>query len=225
MKHIIVFLAAVAAFVLPAAAQQQLKIGILDMERLFGSYYRTVEIREELGDRERQMQMEVEAMRVQLMEYYEQREALQAEVEAPELSPEIRDSKRRQLQQLHMEMASLERQIRQFMSEGQRTIQEQGGRAMRSIFNDLNTVISDVSRLEGYDIVFDKSGTSPQGVPFLLYTDEIADFTDLVIEAVNENAPEGFDPAEAYQGSDAALEEALEAAEGGEAVEEGAVGE
>lgn len=201
MKHILLSLSCALAALIPATAQQQLKIGIIDMERLFGSYYRTQEIRKELETQDQTVQGEIERMRVELQQMLDRREELVTDAQAPELSPEVRDARREQVSSLQMEISSLERQVREYMQQQQNLMRESGSRAMRSIFDDLNSVISDTSRKEGYDLVFDKSGTSPQGVPFLLYSGDLADFTDLVVGEINQNAPEGFDPNAAWEAS------------------------
>lgn len=226
MKNILLTLACALAALAPAAAQQQLKIGIIDMERLFGSYYRTQEIRKELESQDQTVQGEIERMRVELQEMLDRRQQLLDDAQAPELSPEVRDARREQVSSLQMEINALERQVREYMQQQQNLMRESGSRAMRSIFDDLNNVISDTSRREGYDLVFDKSGTSPQGVPFLLYSGDLVDFTDLVVGEINKSAPEGFDPNAAWEASRGGSSPSAGAAPAGEAApaEDGATG-
>jgi outer membrane protein len=57
---------------------------------------------------------------------------------------------------------------------------------MRSaIVEEINRVVSDRVKAESYDIVFDRSGPSLNGVPVILYAKDSYDFTTDVVTALN----------------------------------------
>ena len=50
------------------------------------------------------------------------------------------------------------------------------------------------AKAEGYDFVFDRSGSSLATVPVLLYYKDATDLTDLVVAELNKKPAEGAEP-------------------------------
>ena len=55
------------------------------------------------------------------------------------------------------------------------------------IVDDINKVVADKVKAENFDLVFDKSGPSLNGVPIVLYSRDTYEFTDSVVTALNRN--------------------------------------
>jgi outer membrane protein len=58
-------------------------------------------------------------------------------------------------------------------------------RMRAGIVDDINKVVADRVKAESYQLVFDKSGPSLNGVPIVLYSLDSYEFTDAVITALN----------------------------------------
>jgi outer membrane protein len=52
---------------------------------------------------------------------------------------------------------------------------------------EINKVVGDRVKADGFDVVFDKSGPSLNGVPVVLFAKESFDFTDDVVTTLNKN--------------------------------------
>ncbi len=55
------------------------------------------------------------------------------------------------------------------------------------IVDEINKIVEARVKSENFDLVFDKSGPSLNGVPVLLYSRDSFEFTDEVIKALNKN--------------------------------------
>src|SRR5690606_34217523 len=85
------------------------------------------------------------------------------------------------------ELKTMEREIREFQTTREKQLQEQSVRMRGGIVEEINKVVSDRVKADGYDVVFDKSGPSLNGVPVVLFAKESFDFTDEVVTALNKN--------------------------------------
>ena len=65
---------------------------------------------------------------------------------------------------------------------------------MRAILVTIQRVVSERAKAGNYDYIFDQSGNSNQGIPFVLHARDTTDLTDSLLEEINQDAPE--DPKE-----------------------------
>ena len=61
------------------------------------------------------------------------------------------------------------------------------------IVDEITKLVNEEVKSNSYDLVLDKSGSSLNGVPIVLYAKESEDFSDKVITALNKN--KGKEPA------------------------------
>ena len=55
---------------------------------------------------------------------------------------------------------------------------------------EIIAIIQEVAKAEGYDFVFDLSGSSGAGIPILSYCKDATDITGNLLERINKDAPE-----------------------------------
>ena len=55
---------------------------------------------------------------------------------------------------------------------------------------EIIAIIQEVAKAEGYDFVFDRSGSSGAGIPILSYSKDASDITGNLLERINKDAPE-----------------------------------
>ena len=80
-----------------------------------------------------------------------------------------------------------DREIREFQASREKQLNEQTVRMRGAIVEDINKVITDRVKAEGFDLVLDKSGMSLNTVPFVLYSRDSYEFTDSIITTLNKN--------------------------------------
>ena len=114
--------------------------------------------------------------------------------------PSINDSKRQALskdaQLQYQDLIALDRECREFEQRRHQALKEKMNQRMRGIFEEIRKLVEEQAKVDNYDYVFDKSGISHIGVPFILYTKDATDITAGLLKNLNKDAPAGSLPTE-----------------------------
>ena len=197
-SYLALSLAAVTALALlsaPASAQSvTIRIGTVDMKKVFESYYKTKDAESKINEARNNAKKELEDRMDQAKKLLEEVKKLDEDIARPELGKEAKEQKTKSRGEKAGELQTMDREIREFQSSREKQLQEQSVRMRGGIVDEINKVVTDKVKADGYDIVFDRSGPSLNGVPILLYAKESYDFTTEVVTALNkskgESAPE-----------------------------------
>jgi outer membrane protein len=175
------------AFTTATASAQSMKIGTVDMKRIFDSYYKTKDAESKINEARNAAKKELEDRMDIAKKAIDEVKKLDEEISKPELSKETRDAKSKIRSDKANELNSMDREINEFRTSREKQLQEQSVRMRAGIVDDINKIVTDRVKAENYDFVFDKSGPSLNGVPIVLFARESFDFTDAVITALNKN--------------------------------------
>lgn len=191
MKHLLVTLTAIAAFAAFAAtpALAQMKVGIVDMNKVFTSYYKTKDAEARLNDARAQAKGDLDGRLETLKSNMEEINKLEADAKKPELTPDKQQAAVRLRDEKINEVRNLDREIAEFRQTRERQLQEQFMRMRGDIVQDIMKVVDSKVKAEGYDLVFDKSGQGISQVPVVLYSAPSMDFSDSIVTELNKNAP------------------------------------
>jgi outer membrane protein len=184
------FALAIVAAIFPgtvAAQSVTIRIGTVDMKKVFESYYKTKDAESKINEARNNAKKELEDRMDQAKKLLEEVKKLDEDVARPELGREAKDQKTKVRTEKAGELQTMDREIREFQSTREKQLQEQSVRMRGGIVEEINKVIADKVKADGYDLVFDKSGPSLNGVPILLYAKESYDFTPDVVAALNKN--------------------------------------
>jgi outer membrane protein len=183
--------AALAAFVglsgVSASAQSMVKIGSVDMKKVFEQYYKTKDAEQRINEARNAAKKELE----ERMETYQKGVAevkkLNEEIESPALSREAKEAKSKSRDEKVGELKNMEREISEFRQTREKQLQEQSGRMRQAIVDDITKIVNERVKADNYDLVFDKSGMSLNGVPVVMWAKDAYDFTDAVVTGLNKN--------------------------------------
>jgi outer membrane protein len=192
MKKLLVpsFAAVTALLLLPSTLFAQsvtIRIGTVDMKKVFESYYKTKDAESKINEARNNAKKELEDRMDQAKRVLEEVKKLDEDIARPELGKEAKEQKTKVRGEKAGELQTMDREIREFQSSREKQLQEQSVRMRGGIVDEINKVVSDKVKADGYDIVFDRSGPSLNGVPILLYAKESYDFTTDVVTALNKN--------------------------------------
>lgn len=182
-------LALLTVLPLLTAAHAQLKVGIVDMNEAFVSYYRTKQAEAKINAAREEAKTALDQRLEGLNKAVEEINKLQQELQRPELSEALRESKARELNEKANDTRALDREVAEFRMSRERQIQEQFVRMRSELIEDIMKVVNAKIREGGYDLVFDKSGLGMGQVPVVVHAREDMDFTKAVIAELNKNAP------------------------------------
>ena len=185
MKFVLGVLA--TAFALSTASAQTLKIGTVDMKKVFENYYKTKDAEARINEARAAAKKELDDR----MDVYNKGVAevrkLNEEIDKPELSKENKEQRSKTRDEKVAELKTMEREINEFRSTREKQLQEQSVRMRGGIVEEINKVVGDKVKAENFQVVFDKSGPSLNGVPVILFAKDEFDFTPEVITALNKN--------------------------------------
>ena len=165
-----------------------LKIGIVDMQRVFAEYHKTKESEKRLDLEKHTVQKELNERNARYRELIEQYQECAAAVADPAISEELRAEKKKKAQGIAAEARSLEREKADFSRRRQQQLLEQTSRMREGLVEEILVVIRERAQLGGYDVVFDKSGRGVGGIPFLLCSRDAVDISSDIVGILNRTA-------------------------------------
>ena len=191
MKNHFVSFVAVAALVAfgtsTSHAQSMVKVGTVDMKKVFESYYKTKDAEQRINEARNAAKKELEERMEGLQKGMAEVKKLNEEIESPALSKEAKETKSKSRDEKVSELKGMDREIGEFRTTREKQLQEQSGRMRQGIVDDIVKIVNDQVKAENYDLVFDKSGMSLNGVSVVMYAKPAYDFTDVVVTALNKN--------------------------------------
>ena len=179
----------VSTFALASASAQDLKVGVIDMTKVFQEYYKTKSSEKEINDGKALAKRQIDERNDRYKKLVEEYQALAKEIKDPSMSEEIRKAKQDEAKEVSAEIRSLEREKSEFAQKRQRQLLEQVERMRKGLLEEIREEVQDMAKEQNYDLVFDKAGLGTRGIPFLLHSKDAVDFSDDVIARLNADAP------------------------------------
>jgi Skp family chaperone for outer membrane proteins len=170
-------------------AQTQMKIGIVDMKRVFQEYYKTKEAEKKVNEDKSKAKKELDQRSAAYQKLIGDWEQAMKIVQDKLVNPELKQQKQAEAQKISSEAKALEREIDEFRRRREQQLQEQVMRMRKGLLDDISQQVEEKAARDNYDLVFDKSGVSPSGVKFLLHSKDAVDFSNEVLADLNKNAP------------------------------------
>jgi len=87
------------------------------------------------------------------------------------------------------EAQTLQQEFEIFKTENEKIINKKMVAGMRSSLERIVKMSGKIAREKGYDTVFDSSGNTNTGIPFILYSKQVPDLTEDVQAALKDSAP------------------------------------
>lgn len=186
MKKFLI-LAAAAALILPVAsfAQGTLKVGTVDMNRAFKEYNKTKDSEKKINEAKDAAKKEYDDRAENYKKALDEINKLNQQLDAPALSADAKTAKAKERDEKIASIKNMEREINEFRQTRERQLQEQAMRMRETIIKEITDLVMERVKTTGYDLVFDKSGPSMNGVPVLVYSKDPMDFTTDIITALN----------------------------------------
>src|SRR6202047_2957935 len=180
---------------LASQAQAQMKVGTIDMQKIFTAYYKTHDAEDKLKEAQKAYKDELDQRMDEYKKNLDVINKLNEEMNKPELSGASKDQKAQERDSKISETKGLEKEISDFRQTREKQIQDQLKRMRDGIVEEIMKVVNDQVKAANYDLVFDRSGFSANNiVPVLLYSRDSYDFSDSVISKLNSSRPAAPSP-------------------------------
>ena len=184
--------AAVMAGVLAVPAPllaADLKVGAVNMRRLYTDFYKTKIARNTLEESVAAYRKDYQQRVEDYNKLNDEFQKLREESSSPALTQEKRDQKTKAAQDKSVELRKSMQAIQEFERSSQQFLSDQERRQNDAIIKDILEVVRKKCQSSGYTLVFDTSGFGSGNLPSAVYADEKLDFSDLVLKDLNANAP------------------------------------
>lgn len=172
-----------------STSHAQVKIGTVDMNKIFSAYYKTKDAEARINEARNSAKQELDERMQTYKEDLDSINKLNQDVNKPALSAEAKDAKSKERDDKIQETKTLEREITEFRDTRQKQLQEQAVRMRNGIVDEITKLVLEKVKTENYDLVMDRSGLSLNGVPILMYARDSLDFSDDIITELNKNKP------------------------------------
>lgn len=180
--------ASVSLLAFAPSAHAELKLGTVDMNSVFSSYKKTKDAESRINEARASAKKELDERMQNYKTSLDEVNKLNEEINKPELSKDAKDAKAKTRDERIAEIKNLEREITEFRQTREKQLQEQAVRMRNSIVEEITKIVQERVKTESYDIVLDKSGSSLNGVPIVLFANDSLDFSDTVIAELNKSA-------------------------------------
>ncbi|MDQ3623326.1 MAG: OmpH family outer membrane protein [Verrucomicrobiota bacterium] len=171
------------------ASAQALRVGTVDMKRVFESYYKTKDAEGRINEARTGAKKELDDRMEVLNKGMADIKKVNDEIENPAISKETREQKSRQRDEKIAEIETLKREVQEFRTTREKQLHDQSGRLRGTIVEEINKVVGDLVKARNYDLVLDKSGPSLNAVPVVLFARDDYEFTNEVITELNKSRP------------------------------------
>ena len=192
MKNTIIAFVAMSSVALAVTTSAQVPTGrivTVDLNKVFTDYYKTPIASGKIKDTAESFNKELNEMVDNYKKEIEDLNKLREDQDKPEYTAEVRDQKRKAVSEKLAETQKIQRDLEEYRTSHGKILQEQQLRMRQTIVKEIQDVIDKEARDAGYQLVLDKSGTTANAVPTILFSQDSLDITEDLIKVLNKNQP------------------------------------
>ena len=171
-----------------ATSSAQTRVGVIDVKKVFDSYWKTKQADASLRERGRQL----DQTRQRMLEDYKKAaadyKALSDSVNDPVLSATERNRRKQNAERKLAELRELEQSTEQFDLQSRNQLSEQQRIAREGIFREIRERVTAKARLRGFTMVLDTAAETINQTPMMVYTNGDNDLTNEILAEMNGGA-------------------------------------
>ena len=163
----------------------------VDMDRIFGQYWRTKEEEAKINEAKNAAKKEYDARAAAYKRALDEINVLNRQLDAPALSADAKTQKAKERDDKIANVKKMEREINEFRQTREKQLQDQVLRTREAIVGDITAKINELGRSED-NFIIDSSGNSSYGVRFFIFAPTKADMSDRIVSALNDHTMTAF---------------------------------
>lgn len=163
----------------------QVKIGTVDVDRIFKDYKKTKEAEGKLNEAKNAAKKEYDERAENYKKALDEINKLNSQLDSPALTAEAKAVKAKERDEKIANIKNMEREISEFRQTREQQLQQQMIRLRETLLKEIMEVVMEKRKARGLDVVLDKSGASASGFSPILFSPDSMDFTTEVISEVN----------------------------------------
>jgi outer membrane protein len=172
-----------------AAVQAQLKIGTVDLKKVFDGYFKTKQADTTLKERAGDFDKTRKGM---LDDYQSLNERYKKELESANdqaVAAEEREKRKKIAENTLIEIKKIEQDVSSFDRQARTTLGEQQRRMRDNVLREIREVVTAKAKAGSFTLIVDTAAESVNSTPIVLYTNGENDLTDDILKQLNANAP------------------------------------
>ena len=183
MKKIL--LLAIAAILSSAFAASAVNPAYVDMEKVFQEYYKTARADKYLREQTDTYREYAKTLAAQIDGLKDRFEDLLEASQNIVLAEEVREGKRQEAQLTLRDFENKKRQLQDYERHRKEELSKQYEKRRNTIIEEIALLVKNIAKTESYDVVFDISGKTLNGIPPFVYYDENKLITETLITELN----------------------------------------
>lgn len=182
---------ALAGLCAASAHAQSVRIGIVDLRKVFDGYYKTKDADSKIKEEAASLEKTAKSMLEDYKKANEEYKQLQEAASDSAISSEEKQKRRKTAEDKLLEIRQLEQQVTQYQRQSEATLLEKRRRMRDQILREIRETVVTKSKAAGYTLVIDTAAESVNQTPVVLYTTGENDLTEELLKQLNANAPAG----------------------------------
>ena len=185
----LIALAVFAALATGASAQPSVKLLVVDMAKLYDTYYKTVEQNAKIQADDQKAQEEVEKMNKEGNALVEEYKGLNDQSNNPALSNDAKAKAQAEAQKKLEGIQNKQREVQTFIQNTRNSLGQRLNNFRAVALEEISKVATEIAKRKGANILLDKAGPTGIGISNLIYADAAFDITDDVQKEINKDRP------------------------------------
>lgn len=173
----------------PAARAADMKVGTVDMNKVFQSYYKTKDAENKINEQLAAFQSEFNSRQELYRKSLEDIQEMNKKMEDKAVAQAKKDDLAKQREGKIQENQQMGRELESFQRTRAKQIDEQRARERNRIVEEIMDVVKKKVGADNFDLVFDKGGLSFSQVPVVLFSRDNWEFSEDIIRTLNKNRP------------------------------------
>ena len=167
------------------AAAAEVKIAVIDMQKVFEEYEKTKTLEIKLNQQMEVFKEYSNQLNQQYQNLRKQYESARDDSQNIAFSGAERENKRLKAQQLYESLKLKEQEMTSYGESRKTQLRDMHAKLRGEIIDEIRQVVHNKAVLEGYTIVLDKSGETLNDIPLVVYHQPNLDITDSVVQDLN----------------------------------------
>ena len=175
----------------PMTVCAEIKIGVVDLKKVFEGYWKTKQADAQLKDRAADLDKARKSLIEDFQKANEEYKKLIEGTNDQAISGEERDKRKSAAEKKLMEIKEIEQTIKLFDQNSRDNLGTQQRRMREKILDEIKELVNSKGKSGGYSMVLDVSAETPNLTPIVLYFGGENDLTTEVLTQLNAAAPTG----------------------------------
>jgi len=179
----------------PARAQStSLKIGVVDLKKVFDNFYKTAESDSKFKQEAEDMDKELKSMVADARKAQEEYQKLFDSANDQAISADERAKAKQAAEDKYRDLANRKDAVDQYNRQAAAKLDEEKRKRTEDLVSEIREHLTVMAKAGSYNVVLDTSGESANRVPVVLYTSGLQDLTEALLKDLNLGAPASFVP-------------------------------